>query len=88
MSPDALISAQNAPKCVWWPLRELIVALPRPPTWIQKVLLSREREGKCRNALDFVSRFREIEAPVGYCYIQTVRRLAVLADGNTGHHSV
>ena len=58
MPPDALISAKNVPDAFdGWaqpePAGELTV-LPRPPSWIQEVLLLRESRG---NAPNFVFRF-------------------------------
>ena len=69
MTLDALISAQNAQKCVWRPgsaqtrLRSA-VSSPRPPSWIQGVLLLR---GERRRAPNFVSIFGGIEAPDCHC---------------------
>ena len=62
--PDALISAQNAPKCVWRPVSAwnrwgANSAPPWPHIWIQGVLLLRGREG---NAPNSVTRFWGIEA--------------------------
>jgi len=52
MPPDALNSAQNVPKMRLAarlgpdPLGEL-TALPRPSSWIHRILLIRGREGQC-----------------------------------------
>ena len=65
MPPDALILAQNATKCVWRPgyARTLWGSSQRshrPPSWIQGVLLLREREGECAQ---FCIQIWGIEAP-------------------------
>jgi len=73
MSPDALILAQNAPKMRLAaglrpdPLGSLQRS-PRPPSWIQGVLLLAGGEGR-RNAPNFVSRFGGIEVPDVACEV-------------------
>jgi len=64
MPPDAFISAQNAPKCVWrlgsartrWGSSQR----PRPTSWIQGALLLRGMEGECAH---FCIQNWGIEAP-------------------------
>jgi len=65
MPPDALISPQNAPKCVWrpgsaWTRWRSSQRSPRPLSWTQGVLLLRGRERECAQ---FSIQIWGIEAP-------------------------
>ena len=76
MPPDALISDQNVfgKRAPPGSAGEL-TSLPRPPSWIQGLLL-REREG---NSPNFASRFRRDRSPHTKLYTNMIRIVVALA---------